>query len=70
MFWIQIRIPIFLVGEKNLPGFGSGSGLRFLAVFGSGFNEHGSETLASTVSKEVLGSNKFNLNIYFHNLKQ
>ena len=30
-----------IVGEKNLPGFGSGS--RFLA--GSGFNEYGSETL-------------------------
>ena len=68
MFWIRIRIPNFLVGEKNLPG--SGSGLRFLAVFGSGFNEYGSETLASTVSKEVLGSKKFKLNIYFHNLKQ
>ena len=70
MFWNQIRIPIFLVSEKNLPGSGSGSRLRFLAVFGSGFNEYGSETLASTVSKKGLGSNKFKLNIYFHNLKQ
>ena len=36
----------FLVGEKNLPGSGSGSGLRFLA--GSGFNEYRSKTLGET----------------------
>ena len=40
IFFLQFQAN-FLVGEKNLPGSGSGS--RFLA--GSGFNEYGSETL-------------------------
>ena len=42
----------FFVGEKNLPGFGSGSGLRFLA--GSGFNEYGSETLPTADHFDII----------------
>ena len=47
-FFLQFQAN-FLVGEKNLPGSGSGSGSRFLAGSGYGFNEYGSETLAKTI---------------------
>ena len=39
----------FLVGVTNLPG----SGFRFLAGSGSGFNESGSETLLEGVRNDI-----------------